>query len=1752
MAVSLFVTEGIGPTPLRGEALGVLNGSVTRSLDGLDTATVSIKWPAPVALQLRTTVRLTDARGIVSDWRIGGLTPPSTPKGAATLQLATPLHDLGTSGLVRKVIGGRNTTSFAVTLPLSQIVRDYVLSDLPLPLSQWLLATLGTLDSDPVLTVSWSQWTRLQLLRACESLSRQELVLTRQSTGMHQLSFVTERGSAVPSVVLNTTRNVVQQRQSAEDRAVVSVVIPFGDTLNEAAGPSTAEENAWRVTEVLLDGWVKLRSGDGLLTPVSFVDQYLDHGAGWMTPAGAWQSATIIGSDPVAGAVRLSTIANLAVGARLTIFADAGGTPLLELVNRPLLNTDVGRVEATLTVPGGRSERNYIANPALANSSEGVTVGDHGVIMARAQFGVTRSGLVNGARAANTPTSTPLALDGLPNNVPIYPGHRITVNGVTLTPNADVIPAADGSLAIPVTPTVPATLPDDFPVTLHRKWRRTFTVSGTQNIMSRGLKLAAGGNDDGLPIFQWADQNAALAFRLTTDSAGRGATIRVGGALATHWNLGAGIVPFDAGSGAIRLVGIFTSGAPSALLYPEALPGTYNTLIVTAVASNSGGFDIVLTAADGQAASLAAMVPGTTTFNLSGYAFVLDSIVGNTVRLQHDDSTLLPGESGFGYIAFPTAGAVWSNVTIANGTTVTIDEVRESRTVRLNGVHATGAATLNIKPATELARRNVASGDVVYIPRPLTATLRITSASATQITELDVNGQEVTYWKTTLVCDLGASTLDEIAGSEWHNRLVFLQLVGVGSTLVRLTPFYDTNKMDLIDYNGPALDTGLLPATFDVVLDTLDSYTVASNATWNANGKVTVSVTVPSGRTIPARTRVWTNFHGNQTASMLRTTAQVVGPASSIELEGFDALHYPSGVTPPSDFFDIAPTTGGHALYRIKGGSAAAYQSQLPVIAGEVLYAAQGTSTNGSGQASVVLRSPNLTAIADNVPVALDMRAINAPGESLTGNAVRLLGPTWATGANPWTRVAGLYVPFPPGVTARLIRVSVWFVVNFDNGNQPLANPLQVAVMNNAGSVLGTGSVSEVYGTGMPQLIRITTSVSVTAPGRYQIGVQGGAFLNSDMFAAVRFQLWADGAEDAPYITEPGANALILAANNELTLRAIERGNIVCDVATLRTLTGSEPSVAQLEPGASYRFTDATVRLFRVTTDIYNPRMATLELESLQRTIARLIGTGRSTSAVSTGSGSVGGGVVAPSLPGSTVGLTVNDAAGNSVTDVRTLAVQGATVSASGANRATLSITQERDVFALNCVLDGGAWVVRDLAPLSYEVTITSGRGLIDGEVVTWAQTTLTCPAVNGLIYVDASGTVRARPAGIPELLPTTTAELLLWRSFVDIAVYGARVYSMVDARTYQRLTPRAPLYLRERVEAAKITSGAWSGATAINDIGYINWYFANLGLYPFVEELPTQVLDHLNKQISAFAGGSGTGATDWTTIHGTTHTDQFKWWYDVNDPRGTPAKRRADSHDSYCATFLRLAVRYARTVAGGLTWWDTNIAAIQDAIYYNHLLRQRVINGGAGYFNETFQDPAVYPFCQTLDNIEVYRGLKDAFDLMTDRGGAQATYAATYGGTATNILAGIQSMWTSTPNSRGDVDWMSKAWDNAAGVKLTNDMLTYYPDLVIGIPAAVFNVPLHGTPSIALERLTKLFAHLNAKAPGWFQSRQYDLYPWGMVAAAAARVGYRDIAEAWLSFVQRHHANDGVGYLLVHDLGWARYIERILNGEVL
>lgn len=443
-------------------------------------------------------------------------------------------------------------------------------------------------------------------------------------------------------------------------------------------------------------------------------------------------------------------------------------------------------------------------------------------------------------------------------------------------------------------------------------------------------------------------------------------------------------------------------------------------------------------------------------------------------------------------------------------------------------------------------------------------------------------------------------------------------------------------------------------------------------------------------------------------------------------------------------------------------------------------------------------------------------------------------------------------------------------------------------------------------------------------------------------------------------------------------------------------------------------------------------------------------------------------------------------------------------------------------------------------------ITIGAGTGILNGKYLSWAQQTVTTPNANSMVFINGSGVLAARSIAGGETLPIP-AEIPVYRTFVTAGAISA----IIPAHTYVRQGPRGYLDPYAFVRACVVPSGPYAGAVAQTPGANINWYFSNMGLYPFCEELPSIVQAHLDVQNTAiWSSATGTGSTNWTTLHGTTWNNYFNWPFDVNTPTGTPALVRADSHGAYAGAYARLAVRFARKAPNGLAWWDANVGSVQNALFQNVYLRQRL---AAGYATETFQDPTVYPFCQTMDNTEIYRGYTEAVALMTERGGAQAAWAALYGGAATNVRSALQGFWSNTANINGETGWLSVRWNNSANAIDTNNHAYFYPDIQVYAHLFAMDVPLHTDYNTNRDRLERSFNWMLSKTPwAWTNGRSYDVFPWGFGAAAAAKAGRYDLALDWIKSFELNFLYNAIGYVQIQEVGWYKYTQRVLGGETL
>ena len=303
--------------------------------------------------------------------------------------------------------------------------------------------------------------------------------------------------------------------------------------------------------------------------------------------------------------------------------------------------------------------------------------------------------------------------------------------------------------------------------------------------------------------------------------------------------------------------------------------------------------------------------------------------------------------------------------------------------------------------------------------------------------------------------------------------------------------------------------------------------------------------------------------------------------------------------------------------------------------------------------------------------------------------------------------------------------------------------------------------------------------------------------------------------------------------------------------------------------------------------------------------------------------------------------------------------------------------------------------------------------------------------------------------------------------------------------------------------EESRIASGPFTGGYLVAPAGYLNWYFANLGLVAFVDRVPEKVKAYLALYIAHLR-------PDFSI-----EDVVFAYPY---DPTSTAIPRAQDSDDSYAATFLSLAARYVH-VTKDRAWLDANLSTLK-AIADRNLIASQESNG----LVHVFQDRAKYPYAYTEDNCEVFHGLYDLATLLTEIGDPVA--ASRYRTAADAIASAIsKTMFLPDEGAFGVIFGTTVA---PLGTK-------FYPDAVTQVfPRA------HGLPVSAAQD-DSAYAFLAKRAPSWWTG-SHDKAPFMILGYAAALRG-----DSTAALAQQAHLRDLVktdrGSAAIHELG---YYQRI------
>lgn len=284
------------------------------------------------------------------------------------------------------------------------------------------------------------------------------------------------------------------------------------------------------------------------------------------------------------------------------------------------------------------------------------------------------------------------------------------------------------------------------------------------------------------------------------------------------------------------------------------------------------------------------------------------------------------------------------------------------------------------------------------------------------------------------------------------------------------------------------------------------AYAVTGAATHNATtGIAAVPVSVPSGVTLARGTMVWSNAHGDSSASALRIATTVTGPASAVDVFAGDTLA-------------ANETDGGLvAAYRVLGGTGFSALG----FPGNELLVWQSVQANGSGACSVFLGFANASDIADNATLTVVRPTLFGPRDRLDGSALRLFfAPGTGTPGISVTAVQSetLTIPVTSGESVTLRAVARFRVSpeTLAAGTAPV-----VAIVNTVtGTVLATGTIaSSTTYTAPYGSLEVTCTTTLSATASIAIRIYGG----SNTLWQTRWHVCTDaslyvGPEVLPYV----------------------------------------------------------------------------------------------------------------------------------------------------------------------------------------------------------------------------------------------------------------------------------------------------------------------------------------------------------------------------------------------------------------------------------------------------------------------------------------------------------------------------------------------------------------------------------------------------------------------------------------------------------
>ncbi|MBX9853924.1 MAG: hypothetical protein K2Y26_00235 [Gemmatimonadaceae bacterium] len=424
----------------------------------------------------------------------------------------------------------------------------------------------------------------------------------------------------------------------------------------------------------------------------------------------------------------------------------------------------------------------------------------------------------------------------------------------------------------------------------------------------------------------------------------------------------------------------------------------------------------------------------------------------------------------------------------------------------------------------------------------------------------------------------GSATLD------WRRETRSLVLDGAhptGSTTLTTKPIPALARRDWL-----GTDTLYLP-TLGLTL------ALTGAASWASTGLATVPVSVPSGVTIPAGTRCYSNWSGTSDADGYLVVAnEVVGPASSVSVRGGDAY------ANTWDGLSAAPT----ALYRVDPLS-------IVRILGNTLRAAATATADGSGAASVTLEGPNVNTITDNATLVLSRPVMLRPTDPQDGSVVRCVTPVTAPTADAPALASSLArIPVPAGGTRP---VTVFVTFSLSAGTYQASDLPWVVLIDDAGSIRASARLADtaVQVLTTPTLARVILTTTITSTQWLGARIIGGPASPTSWIVVTDAMLCTTARDDVPFTASSWGNPLAQRAAEALSLQRFPTADIQVSLATLRRWFDAAPTTPAVQLGQRLEFPalGVTRRVVEIDRPFTQPDRATVTVGTLPTALSRRV-----------------------------------------------------------------------------------------------------------------------------------------------------------------------------------------------------------------------------------------------------------------------------------------------------------------------------------------------------------------------------------------------------------------------------------------------------------------------------------------------------------------------------------------------------------------